>query len=71
VFEVLTWRQLGLHDKPILLMNVDGYWDPLIGLLDHVVARGFADESLLGFVQAVPDAAAAIEALRGTLGTAG
>lgn len=45
-FEVLTWAQLGLHAKPILLMNVCGYWDPLIGLLDHMIDNGFADPSL-------------------------
>lgn len=45
-FEVLTWRQLGLHDKPIYLMNTDGYWDKLLDLLDHVIEQGFADSSL-------------------------
>jgi uncharacterized protein (TIGR00730 family) len=50
-FEVLTWRQLGLHDKPIVLLDVNGYWGPLAGLLNHVVDHGFADASLLDFVQ--------------------
>jgi predicted Rossmann-fold nucleotide-binding protein len=50
-FEVLTWRQLGLHDKPIILMNTAGYWDRLTDLLHHVVTDGFADDSLLGFVE--------------------
>ena len=45
-FEVLTWRQLGLHDKPIYLINTDGYWDPLVALIDHVISQGFASESL-------------------------
>ncbi|WP_424942858.1 TIGR00730 family Rossman fold protein [Aliiroseovarius crassostreae] len=45
-FEVLTWRQLGLHDKPIILLNINGYWDPLIGLLDHVIAQGFAGDDI-------------------------
>ena len=62
-FEVLTWRQLGLHDKPIILVNVAGYWDPLRALLDNVVSSGFAAPSLLDFVETVPDADAAIEAL--------
>lgn len=51
-FEALTWRQLGLHDKPIVLLDVNGFWAPLRGLLDHVVAGGFADASLLDFCQA-------------------
>lgn len=62
-FEVLTWAQLGLHRKPILLLNTAGYWDPLIGLLDHVVAQGFADESLKALVRTVdtvPDAVCAL-----------
>jgi hypothetical protein len=45
-FEVLTWAQLGLHAKPILVLNVNGYWDPLTALVDHVVTQGFADDSL-------------------------
>ena len=54
-FEVLTWRQLGLHDKPIFLLNSDGYWDKLSDLLDHIVGQGFADSSLLGFYKVVSD----------------
>ncbi|MBR9842917.1 MAG: TIGR00730 family Rossman fold protein [Rhodobacteraceae bacterium] len=54
-FEVLTWRQLDLHEKPILLVNINGYWDPLVGLVDHVIAQGFADASLRDFVQVVDD----------------
>ncbi len=45
VFEVLTWRQLGLHKKPVYLLNTNGYWNPLLGLIDHVIAQGFADIS--------------------------
>lgn len=52
-FEVLTWRQLGLHAKPIYLVNIDGYWSPLVALIDHVIAQGFADPSLAGFITVV------------------
>src|SRR3954447_22910033 len=41
-FEILTWRQLGLHDNAIFLVDVAGYWRPLIALLDHITAQGFA-----------------------------
>jgi uncharacterized protein (TIGR00730 family) len=41
LFEVFTWSQLGLHDKPIGLLNVSGYYDGLIGFLEHVVAERF------------------------------
>ena len=40
--EILTWRQLGLHDKPVVLIDHDGYWQPLLSLVDHVIAKGFA-----------------------------
>ena len=40
--EMLTWRQLGFHDKPIVLANYRGFWNPLLSLLDHIVAEGFA-----------------------------
>jgi len=39
--EALTWTQLGIHDKPCSLYNVEGYWQPLIDLLDHAVAERF------------------------------
>ncbi|MEM9477285.1 MAG: TIGR00730 family Rossman fold protein [Pseudomonadota bacterium] len=62
-FEVLTWAQLGLHAKPIYLLNVAGYWDPLVALMDHVVAQGFADATLLGFVETVSDVPAVMAKL--------
>ncbi len=63
-FEVLTWRQLGLHGKPIYLLNVSGYWDPLVGLLDHLIRQGFAEDSLRDFVQVVDDVPTLMRALR-------
>ncbi len=63
LFEVLTWRQLGLHSKPILLLNTDGYWEKLLQLLDHVVTEGFADPSLLDFIEPVPDPQTALARL--------
>ena len=62
-FEVLTWAQIGLHAKPIWLLDVGGYWQPLVGLIDHIVAQGFADASvkgLFGVVKTVPELAQAI-----------
>ena len=50
-FEVLTWRQLGLHDKPIVVVNIDGYWDPLVTLMGRITGQGFADASLTDLVQ--------------------
>jgi len=67
VFEVLTWRQLGLHNKPIFLLNTAGYWTPLIHLVEHVIASGFADDSLRGMVCEVADPQALGTALRAAL----
>jgi len=53
LFEVMTWRQLGLHDKPIFLLNTNGYWDPLVTLVDHMIRSGFADPSFAGFWEVV------------------
>jgi uncharacterized protein (TIGR00730 family) len=52
-FEILTWKQLGLHDKPIFLVNVDFYWSPWLALLDHVIAHGFARPAVRDFYQLV------------------
>ena len=41
LFEVLTWAQLGLHSKPIGLLNINGYFDPIVALVDRAVSEGF------------------------------
>jgi uncharacterized protein (TIGR00730 family) len=41
LFEVLTWAQLGLHTKPIGLLDVGGFYQPLLSTLEHMVAEGF------------------------------
>lgn len=43
-FEVLSWAQLGVHRKPCGLLNVEGYYDPLLALLDKFVSQGFLNE---------------------------
>ncbi len=63
-FEVLTWRQIGLHDKPIFLLNTDNYWTPLTQLIDHVISGGFAEPSLRAAVGLVPDVPALATALQ-------
>lgn len=64
LFEVLTWRQLGLHEKPVFIVNSNGYWAPLMALLHHVVDSGFADAAVLDYITEVADAPAALTALR-------
>lgn len=41
-FEVITWKQLGLHDKPILLIDTEGYWRPFADLIANITQSGFA-----------------------------
>jgi uncharacterized protein (TIGR00730 family) len=43
--EIYTWHQLGLHGKPLGLLDVDGYWQPLVAWLDHAVQAGFLREA--------------------------
>jgi hypothetical protein len=64
-FEVLTWAQLGLHAKPIVLLDVEEYWRPLIALVDNVIAEGFADPSLRALFGVAPTAEAAIDLISG------
>lgn len=48
LFEVWTWRTLGLHHKPLGLLDVDGFFDPLVEMLERTVSSGFVDASTLG-----------------------
>ena len=43
-FEMLTWAQLGLHKKPVAILNVDGYYDSLLQMVDSMVTKGFLKE---------------------------
>ncbi len=62
-FEVLTWAQIGLHHKPILLLDIEGYWQPLVALVEHIVAEGFADASIEGLFRTVADVSSLKSAL--------
>ena len=44
LFEILTWAQIGLHDKPIGLLNTGGYYDPLLNMIDRACREGFLYE---------------------------
>jgi uncharacterized protein (TIGR00730 family) len=66
-FEVLTWAQIGLHAKPIYLLDVEGYWQLLVALVDHVVAEGFADPSVRTLFKVKTSPAELINALRAEL----
>ncbi len=64
LFEILTWRQLRLHDKPIVLVNLDGYWDPLLALIDRLVEAHYSAPEFARFVAVVPRVEDVLPALR-------
>lgn len=47
MFEVLSWGQIGIHKKPVGLLNVDGFFDPLIDMLQHTVEKDLQDLKIL------------------------
>ena len=65
LFETLSWKQLELHDKSILLVDIGGYWAPLRELLDHIVVSGFAREQTRVLLYVVPSVSALMAALSG------
>ena len=70
-FEVLSWRTLGLHSKPIVIIDQGGYWEPLAALLRGVVEGGFAERSHLdhvAFVNDLKDVLPAIAAMPASAG---
>lgn len=68
-FEIFTWWQLGLHEKPIIIVNVDGYWTPLLQMIDNIVASGFAredDRAYLHVIDSVEEVPALLEKMPGS-----
>jgi len=63
--EILSWRQLGLHEKPVFIVDVAGYWSPLAALFDHIAEARFAASLVPALVSFVPDVAALFAALEG------
>ena len=63
-FEVVTWTQLGLHAKPCGLLNVDGFYDPLLAFVDHATAERFIRPETRAIVAANADPAALLQHLR-------
>lgn len=61
--EILVERQLGFHAKPLVLVNVDGFWDPLLALVDRQIDAGLVRPAYRELVTVVPDADTALAAL--------
>lgn len=62
-FEILTWRQLQLHDKPILFCDVEGSAGPLVGLIEAAIAGGFARSEIRGLFEVTTGVAATLHRL--------
>ncbi len=63
LFEAWTWAHLGIHGKPIGLLDVDGFYQPLVQMVDHMVTEGFLKAESRDFVRAGTSAAELIDAL--------
>jgi uncharacterized protein (TIGR00730 family) len=61
LLEVMTLRQLGYLDKPILLVDTDGYWQPFMRLVEQVVSEGFAKRDSFGLAELAPTAEDALD----------
>ncbi len=63
-FELLTWKQLGLHDKPVVMVNINGYWTKMIAAIQHIADVGFMrreDFGMFHVVEKIEDVAAVIK----------
>lgn len=60
LFEIVTWRQLGLHDKPIVVLNAGRYWDRLRAVLDQAIAENYARPETARLMRFVDEPADAI-----------
>ena len=63
-FEVITWKQLGFHHKPIVMLDGEGYWAPFLALVDHTIAQGFTRPEAAALFQVVDSAEAILAALQ-------
>jgi uncharacterized protein (TIGR00730 family) len=62
-FEILTWKQLHLHAKPVAIVDQGGFWRPLLALVDHMIEGGFVRPEHRDLFLAVPDVEALLPAL--------
>lgn len=67
-FEILTWRQLGIHQKPIIFLNTEGYFDGILKFAQHAVKTGFVAEENLSLFEVADNEAECIEMLESVLG---
>ncbi len=63
-FELVTWKQLGLHDKPIVIVNIDGYWSKLIEAVENIANEGFMRQEDLKMYHVVDKIEDVVETLK-------
>ena len=64
IFEALTWAQIELHEKPIVFLNIDGYYDYLFQFLDFAVTKGMLEEKIRALAHHVPTAESALQMIK-------
>jgi hypothetical protein len=62
-FEILTWRQLRLHDKPVIICDLGGYWQPLTAMIEHMIRRRYLRPDFRSFYRVVDRVEAILPAL--------
>ncbi|KAK8550918.1 hypothetical protein V6N13_119419 [Hibiscus sabdariffa] len=65
LLEVITWAQLGIHDKPVGLLNVDGYYNSLLSFIDKAVEEGFISPNARHIIVSAPTAKELVENMEG------
>jgi len=64
LFEIMTWKQLGLHDKPIIVINMNGYWDKLLELTGNLAKEGFMRDTDMNVITVVDSVDDVVDALK-------
>ena len=63
MFEIITWKQLMIHDKPVVIFNYEGYWTPLIELMKNIIENGFAKPEVATYYHVVDELEEIIDVL--------
>ena len=69
LFEVWTWRHLGYHDRPLGLLEVEGYWAPMVAFLRHAVVEGFLGEDQMAMLHIADDVERLLDTLAAAAGS--
>ena len=64
LFELMTWKQLGLHDKPIIIVNMNGYWKDMLSAVKNIANQGFMRDDDLNLFVEVQDVKDVVEAIK-------